>query len=199
MVLCTDEFREAVNRGCPLVLGGPLPHVMAAKAIAFKEALAPSFKTYAHQIVKNAQALAEGIQKRGGKVLTGGTDNHLLVVNVADSFQINGRMAETLLREARLTVNRNAVPRDVNGPWYTSGIRLGTPAVTTLGMKEAEMDEIARLMVELLKEAKPEIVEKTGLPSKARAAAPASALRRAQEGVAALLAQFPLYSELLID
>ncbi|HEX2582564.1 MAG TPA: glycine hydroxymethyltransferase [Chlamydiales bacterium] len=196
MVLCTSEYKDVVDKGCPIVLGGPLPHVMAAKALAFQEASLPSFSSYAHQIVENAKALAEGLLSHGVRVLTGGTDNHLLLMDVASSFQLNGRQAELLLREALLTVNRNAIPRDPNGAWYTSGIRMGTPAMTTLGMKQPEMKEIASIIAALLKDAKPEIVEKTGLASKSKAKVPAKEMQRAQERVGDLLKKFPLYPEL---
>ena len=106
LILCKKEFQEVIDKGCPLVLGGPLPHVIAAKAVAFTEALLPSFSTYSRQIVKNAKALAEELKKLGCDVLTGGTDNHLLLINVAKSFQLTGRQAETALRGARLTVDR---------------------------------------------------------------------------------------------
>src|SRR5579872_1369446 len=124
MILCKEEYREVIDKGCPLVLGGPLPHVMAAKAIAFKEANTPAFRTYAHQTVKNAQALGEELMGEGVPLTTGGTDNHLLVMNVFDGFGLTGRQAETALREARFTMSRNAIPFDKNGPWYTSGVRM---------------------------------------------------------------------------
>ena len=199
LVLCKEEFREAVDKGCPIVLGGPLPHVMAAKAIAFQEAATPEFCAYAQQIVDNSRALAAALMERGVKVLTNGTDNHLLVMDVMASFGLTGRQAETILREARLTVNRNSIPQDINGPWYTSGIRMGTPAMTTLGMKEREMREIASLLVDLLKCAIPEIVEKTNAPSKAKAKVPQPMLQKTQERVNELLSHFPLYPELCID
>ncbi len=199
MILCTAEYKEVVDKGCPIVLGGPLPHVMAAKAIAFKEASHPSFATYAHQIVENSKALAEGLMSHGAKVLTGGTDNHLLVTDVASTFKLNGRQAESLLREAGLTVNRNSIPRDPNGPWYTSGVRVGTAATTTLGMKPPEMKEIASIIFDLLQKATPEIVEKTGLASKAKATVPSKVMSRARERVGCLLKKFPLYPELIID
>lgn len=199
MVLCTNEYKEVVDKGCPIVLGGPLPHVMAAKAIAFKEAATPAFSHYAHQIVDNSKALAQSLMDHGVEVLTGGTDNHLLVMNVSKSFGLTGRQAETLLREARLTVNRNSVPRDPNGPWYTSGVRVGTPATTTLGMKPKQMKEIGSIIYDLLKEGKPGIDEKTGGPSKARVHAPKEAIAKAQNRVAEILEEFPLYSELVIE
>jgi glycine hydroxymethyltransferase len=198
LILCKGEFKEAVDKGCPLVLGGPLPHVMAAKAIAFKEALTPEYCRYAHQIVENARALAEAFTEKGVRVLTGGTDNHLLVIDVASSFNLTGRQAESLLREARLTVNRNAIPRDINGPWYTSGIRMGTPATTTLGMKPREMKEIASIAYDMLKEAEISTDEKTQKPSRAKATVPEQVMHRAQERVAEVLKHFPLYPELII-
>ncbi len=199
MVLCKEEFKEAVNKGCPLVLGGPLPHVMAAKALAFKEAASPEFSRYAHQIVDNARAFAGELMKKGVRILTGGTDNHLFVADVAATFQLTGRQAETLLRQAKFTVNRNSIPRDKNGAWYTSGIRIGTPAVTTLGMKTEEMKEMASIIYDLLKEAKVETVEKTGLPSKSAAMVDGPVMQRAQKRVAEILERFPLYPELVID
>lgn len=197
IVLCKDEYRESINKGCPIVLGGPLPHVMAAKAIAFKEAASPEYSRYAHQIVDNARAMAESLMKLGVDVLTQGTDNHLLVMNVAKSFHLTGRQAETVLREARLTVNRNAIPKDVNGPWYTSGIRIGTPATTTLGMKQPQMKEIASIIYDLLKHTKAATDEKTGGPSRAKTHVPPEVMQRAQHRVADVLKEFPLYSELI--
>jgi len=199
LVLCCKEFKESVDRGCPIVLGGPLPHVMAAKALAFKEAISPDFARYAHQIVDNAKALADALIHLGISVLTGGTDNHLVLFNAAKSFGLTGRQAETLLTEANLTVNRNSIPRDVNGPWYTSGIRLGTAALTTLGMKQTQMKEVASIIYDLLKEAQPALDEKTGAPSRAKASVPKNVLHRAKERVADLLKGFPLYPELVID
>src|SRR3989344_5011904 len=199
MVLCSAEYKEVVDKGCPIVLGGPLPHVMAAKALAFKEAASPEFSIYAHQIIENARALADALMSQGSRALTGGPGNHLLLMDVVSSFGLNGRQAESLLRAARVTVNRNSIPRDANGPWFTSGIRMGTPAMTTLGMKVPEMREIASIIAELLKDAKPDIVEKTGAPSREKASVPSKATHRAQERVAELLKKFPLYPELLID
>lgn len=199
LVLCKEEFREVVNKGCPLVLGGPLPHVMAAKAIAFKEASLPAFSDYAHQIVKNAKTLAETLAEKGAKILTGGTENHLLIIDVAKSFGLTGRQAEIILREAKMTVNRNAIPGDPNGPWYTSGVRLGTAALTTLGMQAEQMKEIGSMIYDLLTGAKPEIVEKTGLVSKTYATTSKHAMHHAQKRVAQLLKEFPLYPELTLD
>lgn len=199
LVLCKQEFREVVDKGCPIVLGGPLPHVMAAKAIAFKEVNTQAFQNYAHQIVANARCLAEHLQAQGIKCTTGGTDNHLIVFDVASTFGLTGRQAELALREARFTVNRNSLPFDSNGPWYTSGIRIGTPAVTTLGMKEREMKEIAILVYELLKACKPAISEKNNEPSRAKVEIDPSVLDAVRQGIAALLQSYPLYPELVID
>jgi glycine hydroxymethyltransferase len=198
MVLCKEEFREAVDKGCPYVLGGPLPHVMAAKAVAFREALRPEFALYAEKVVENAGVLADELMRLGVDVLTSGTDNHLVLVNVAKSFGLTGRQAETALREAHLTVNRNSIPQDIHGAWYTSGIRMGTPATTTLGMGAAEMKEIASIVVELLQKAAPEI-DKQGAPSRAKAKVEASSLDRSRSRVADLVQRFPLYPELKFD
>jgi len=197
-ILSTSEFGDMVNKGCPLLLGGPLPHVMAAKAVAFKEVNTPSFRQYANQIVKNAQALAERLLKKGCRLVTGGTENHLMILDVS-RFGLTGRQAETALREAGLTVNRNAIPFDPQGAWYTSGVRLGTPATTTLGMKEANMAEIGDIVYDVLSHTKAAIVEKTGQPSKANVIIEPRALEMAKEHVATLLQQFPLYPEITLE
>lgn len=198
IVLCTNEYKPVIDKGCPLVLGGPLPHVMAAKAIAFKEANTTAFQAYAHQIVANAKALAETFLAQGVFVTTNGTDNHLLVLDVAKSFGLNGRQAEIALRSAFFTVNRNSIPFDTNGAWYTSGIRIGPAALTTLGMKEPEMKAIATMIIELLKNTKPDEVE--GVPvNKAPPMVSPKNLKKIQEQVADLLKHFPLYPEVVID
>ncbi len=197
LVICKNEFKEVVDKGCPIVLGGPLPQVIAAKAIAFKEANTQSFQHYAQQIILNAHALAEELMKKGVKVSTNGTDNHLMVFDVASSFGLTGRQAELALREAHLTVNRNSIPYDKNGPWYTSGIRLGTPAVTTLGMKQAEMREIADGIVELLQHTKPAKDDKGA--SRAKVEMDRKIVANVQKRMAALLHAYPLYPELVID
>src|SRR3954451_8991393 len=145
MVLCDDSLAEHVDRGCPMVLGGPLPHVMAAKAVALAEASRPEFGAYAQRIVDNARALAEGLLTRGAKLVTGGTDNHLVLIDVS-GYGLTGRQAEAALLDAGIVTNRNSVPQDQNGAWYTSGIRIGTPALTTRGLGAQEMDEIAGLI-----------------------------------------------------
>ncbi len=199
LVMCQEEFKDAVNRGCPLVLGGPLPHVIAAKAVAFKEANTPKFQEYAHQIVANAKALAEKLVGLGVTILTGGTDNHLMVIDVMDTYGLNGRQAEVALREAGLTVNRNSIPFDVNGAWYTSGIRIGTPAMTTLGMKEEQMHQIALMMDDLLKGCKPAVSEKTKQKNRSKADIDPQVLNRVQLQVKDLLEDFPLYPELIVE
>lgn len=196
LILCKKEYREVIDKGCPLVLGGPLPHVMAAKAVAFKEANSEAFQNYAKQVVLNAQAFAESLLRKDVRLVTGGTDNHLLVVDVMSSFGLTGRQAEVAMREALMTVNRNAIPNDPNGAWYTSGVRIGTPALTSRGLKENEVREIADLMVDLLKVTQAKVVERTGNLSKAKVSIDATVLERARHEVTRLLSEFPLYPEL---
>jgi glycine hydroxymethyltransferase len=195
MVLCDAEFAEWVDKGCPAVLGGPLPHVMAAKAVAFREALKPEFKTYAQRIVENARALADGCLAEGLQVLTGGTDNHLLLLDVAASHGLTGRQAESALRECQITLNRNSLPFDPNGAWYTSGLRVGTPATTTLGMGPAEMREIARLIARGLAGSRP-LKLKSGQQSKSGYKLDPAAKEQVQSGILSLLDQHRLYPEL---
>ncbi len=190
LILCTEEYRDVVNKGCPLVLGGPLPHVIAAKTIAFKEANAQEFQEYAHQVVDNARALAEELKTYGVKVLTDGTDNHIVIFDAATTFGLTGKQAECALREARMTVNRNSIPFDVHRPWITSGVRLGTPAMTSLGMKEKEMKQIAGWIVAILK------ATKSAPESQVKVTMDSQVLKQVQEDVAALLRAFPLYAEL---
>lgn len=197
-ILCKQEFAETINKGCPLVLGGPLPHVMAAKAVAFKEANTPDFERYAHKIVENAQTMAQHFLNQGARLVSGGTENHLMILDVS-KFGLTGRQAETALREAGITVNRNAIPYDKNGPWYTSGIRLGTPAMTTLGMGAEEMKEIAAIILSVLSHTKSAIVQKTGQASKANVITDSGVIEAARQRVAALLQRFPLYPEIEID
>ena len=194
IVLCTEEFAEWVDKGCPMVLGGPLPHAIAAKAVALHEASQPSFREYAHRIVQNAQALAEACLQEGMDVLTGGTENHLLLVDVS-GFGITGRQAESALRECGITLNRNALPFDPNGPWYTSGLRVGTPAVTTLGMDTNEMREIAAVMKRVLAHAQP-TTTKDGKPSKARYRLDDGIAAEARSRVEALLDRHPCYPQI---
>jgi glycine hydroxymethyltransferase len=193
LVLTTKEFAEHVDKGCPLVLGGPLPHVLASKAVAFTEALRPEFRTYAAKIVDNARSLSASLMEQGHEVLTGGTDNHLVLVNVS-RIGLTGRQGESALRECGLTMNRNTIPFDPAGPWYTSGLRLGTPATTTLGMGAAEMREIGAIIATVLAATKP-TAAKDG-PSKAKYTIEPSVKAAALNRVAALLDSFPVYPEL---
>ncbi|MGL4540085.1 MAG: glycine hydroxymethyltransferase [Candidatus Rhabdochlamydia sp.] len=197
IVLCQKEFKEVVDKGCPITMGGPLPHVIAAKAVAFKEANTTSFCMYAEQIVKNAQGLANRLISHGIHVLTGGTENHLMVFEVASSFGLTGLQAENALRQAHFTVNRNSIPFDENGPWFTSGIRMGTAALTTLGMKEQEMHQIADWIYLLLKHTKPAKAE-TG-KSRSLVEIDSSILKEIQMHIGALLKRFPLYPDLIFD
>jgi len=197
LILCKKEYAESIDKGCPMLLGGPMPHVMAAKAIAFKEANTKEFQEYSHQIVKNAQALADALMKKNIKILTNGTDNHLVMLDVYSSFNLTGRQAESILRSANLTVNRNSIPSDINGPWYTSGIRLGTPAITTLGMKEAEMKIIANVIYDILKNTKPTFNTKINAKSKAKAEVDLSILKENQRKIKNLLEKFKLYPQLI--
>jgi len=201
MILCTKEFSEYVDKGCPLVMGGPLPQVMAAKAIALKEANNPEFKSYARNIVKNSKALAQACVAEGMSLPTGGTDNHLFLIDVRP-FGLTGRQAESVLRESGFTLNRNSLPYDSNGPWYTSGLRLGTPAVTTLGMGSDEMEETASIINLVLKNTRAEIItkgENSGKSSKAKYAIDPPILQEARDRVKILLDRFPVYPELELN
>jgi glycine hydroxymethyltransferase len=198
LVLCQREFATWVDKGCPAVLGGPLPHALAAKAVAFREACSPDFRAYAQAIVQNAQALAQACLEEGIEVLTGGTDNHLLLLDVTKTFGLTGRQAESALRACHITLNRNSLPFDANGPWYTSGLRLGTPAVTTLGMGVHEMREIARLIGRVLSNTTPATTAK-GASSRAYYNLEPSIAREVQERVQALLQRYPVYPELNVN
>ncbi len=196
LVLSTMEFAEALDKGCPLTMGGPLPHVIAAKAVAFREAGTPEFKVYAHKIVENCQALAAACVQGGLEVLTGGTDNHLLLVNVRGQG-LTGRQAESALHECGITLNRNSLPYDPNGPWYTSGLRIGTAAVTSLGMGVADMAELGAIISLVLKGTKPNPDPKDpAKPSKAKFTVDTAAKAEALSRVAALLGRYPVYPEL---
>jgi glycine hydroxymethyltransferase len=198
LVLCTREFAEHVDKGCPLVIGGPLPHILASKAIALTEALSDSFRTYAAAIVQNAQALAQACVAEGMTLATGGTDNHLMLINAA-SFGLTGRQAESALRDCGMTLNRNSLPNDPNGPWYTSGLRIGTPAVTTLGMGKKEMKEVAAIIKFVLVNTKPEPDAKTGKPGKAKYRVAPQVITEANRRICDLLSRFPLYKEIDLD
>jgi glycine hydroxymethyltransferase len=199
LVLCKGEFAEAVDKGCPTVLGGPLPQGIAAKAVAFREALRPEFRDYAQRIVKNAQTLAEELQRRDIQVLTGGTDNHIVLVDVASSFGLTGMQGETVLRSCSLTMNRNALPFDEIGPWYTSGLRLGTSAITTLGFGRDEIAEIADVIKSVLSEtraAEPTASDSSPKRTKGEYEVPPRVVEAARARIADLLAKHPVYPEI---
>ncbi len=150
MIMCRQDLAKSVNSSVfPGNQGGPLMHVIAAKAVAFKEAATPEFKAYQQQIVTNAKALADGLSRRGFRLVSGGTDNHLMLLDLRET-ELTGKVAQETLDQARITVNKNAIPFDTRSPFVTSGVRIGTPAVTSRGMKEAEMDQIADLIFRAL-------------------------------------------------
>jgi len=143
MILCKEPYAKAIDKAIfPGTQGGPLMHIIAAKAVCLGEALQPAFKAYGEQVVKNAQALAAGLLNRGVKLVSGGTDNHLMLIDLSDS-ELTGKELERRLDEVYITANKNTVPGEKRSPFVTSGVRLGTPAVTTRGLGEADMDEIA--------------------------------------------------------
>jgi glycine hydroxymethyltransferase len=178
LILCREEFAADVNRSVfPGIQGGPLVHVIAAKAVAFGEALRDDFKMYQQQILDNAQALAQTLKDAGLRIVSGGTDNHLLLVDVfMDGKGITGKAAEKALDEVHITVNKNTIPFDTNKPFVASGIRLGTPALTTRGMKEDDMRLIGKLIADIIHEPESEEVK-----------------ARVRRGVAELTARFPMY------
>jgi glycine hydroxymethyltransferase len=181
MILCREEFAKKLNSNIfPGIQGGPLMHVIAAKAVAFKEALAPEFKQYAQQIVNNAAALATGLKSRGFNLVSGGTDNHLMLVDLS-GLELTGKVAEETLEKAGITVNKNAVPFDTRSPFVTSGFRIGTPATTTRGLKEKEMEQVAAWIARAL--ANPEN---------------AAELAKIRGEVKELCSSFPLYAHRLV-
>ena len=180
MVMCRPEYAKDLDRTVlPGIQGGPLMHVIAAKAVAFREAQSPEWRSYQQQIVANARALAEGLMSRGYRLVSGGTDTHLMLVDLTPRG-MTGKDAQEALDRAWITVNKNGIPFDTKGPMVTSGVRIGTPAVTTRGMKEAEMGEIAGLIDRVLGAAGNEAAE--------------AAVRT---DVAELTRRFPLYAERL--
>ncbi|MGI8812068.1 MAG: serine hydroxymethyltransferase [Pyrinomonadaceae bacterium] len=182
LILCRDEFAKDVDRSVfPGVQGGPLVHIIAAKAVAFGETLKGDFKTYQQQILNNAKALADTLGAAGLRLVSGGTDNHLLLVDVfMDGKGITGKVAEKALDGVQITVNKNTIPFDTNKPFVASGIRLGTPALTTRGMKETEMREIGDLIAAIVLEPESDEVKK-----------------RVKHDVAELTSRFPMYSKRL--
>ncbi len=178
-ILCKAEHAAKIDKAIfPGSQGGPLENAIAAKAIAFGEAATPMFRDYAHQIVKNASALAEALAKQGFRLVSGGTDNHMMVVDLTPfDAELTGKEAQLVLDEAGITLNKNTIPNDPRSPFVTSGVRIGTPSVTTQGMKEAEMVEIADLIATAL-----------------RQRADAAAISAVRSRVAALCARFPVYA-----
>ena len=191
MVLCQPEYADAVDRGCPMVLGGPLGNVMAAKAVAFAEARQPAFATYAQNVADNAVALAEGLMKRGVRLVTGGTENHLVLLDVS-TFGLTGRQAESALLDAGIVTNRNAIPRDPNGAWYTSGVRMGTPALTSRGFGADEFDRVAELITDVLA-ATTATAAPSGGTSKAKYVVADGLADKTLSAAGELLAAHPLY------
>ena len=201
MVLCTKEFAPFVDKGCPLVIGGPLNHMIAAKGVAFTEANLPEFRAYSHSIVANAQALAEACAREEMDVVSGGTDNHLLLIDVR-SFGLTGRQAAGALMDCSITLNKNTIPYDPNGPISTSGLRVGTPAITTLGMGPDEMTEIASIFKLVLSNTKQGVIASgpnAGKPSKANYLLDEAAASEARSRVKALLDHYPVYPELDLE
>jgi glycine hydroxymethyltransferase len=180
MILCQEEYAKTIDSNIfPGIQGGPLMHVIAAKAVAFKEALAPEFKAYSKQVVRNAKVLADALVKRGLNLVSGGTENHLILVDFTGT-ETTGKMAEKALEKAGITVNKNSVPFETRSPFVTSGIRLGTPATTTRGLKEAEMERVAAWVVRAL----------DNMENEAELAAIKGEVRE-------MCKQFPLYAHLL--
>jgi len=196
LVLATKDYAGDVDRGCPMVLGGPLSHIMAAKAVALAEARTEAFRDYAHKVVDNARALAEGLLKRGGTLVTGGTDNHIVLLDVS-SFGLTGRQAESALLDSGIVTNRNSVPNDPNGAWYTSGIRLGTPALTSRGFTTSDMDEVAAMITDVLKKTTP-TTTKDGKPGKAKYELAQEVADGSKDRAAKLLDLHPLYPGLTL-
>jgi glycine hydroxymethyltransferase len=178
LILCREEFATDLNRSVfPGVQGGPLVHIIAAKAVAFGEALRDDFKAYQQQIIDNAKVLAETLSNAGLRLVSGGTDNHLLLVDVfMDGKGITGKVAEKALDDVQITVNKNTIPFDTNKPFIASGVRLGTPALTTRRMKEPEMRLIGEMIASVIHEPESEEVK-----------------TRVRQGVAEVTAKFPMY------
>ncbi|WP_164667573.1 serine hydroxymethyltransferase [Virgibacillus doumboii] len=177
MILCKEEFAKKIDKSVfPGMQGGPLMHVIAAKAVSFKEALSNDFKEYSKQIIANAKALSEALTKEGIRIVSGGTDNHLLLLDVTP-LELTGKAAEKVLDDIGITANKNTIPFDTESPFVTSGVRMGTAAVTTRGFKEPEMEEIASIISFTLKNHEDE-----------------AALREAEKRVENLTGKFPLYA-----
>lgn len=194
LVLCTEEYAPFVDRGCPLVLGGPLSHIMAAKAIALSEAAKPEFQDYAQRVVDNAVALADGLLKSGATVVSGGTENHIVLLDVSP-YGLTGRQAESALIDSGLVANRNAIPNDPNGAWFTSGVRFGTPALTTRGFTEDDLREVGTLIDQVLRATKVATTA-SGAPSKVKYELDPSVRDSVLARAAELVGAHPLYPEI---
>ena len=174
MILCREEYAKAIDKAIfPGTQGGPLMHVIAGKAVCFKEAQSEAFKAYQHQIVLNAKAMEEEFARQGVRMVSGGTDNHLLLLDLSDT-DVTGKELEALLGACNITVNKNTIPKEKRSPFITSGVRVGTPAVTTRGMKEPEMVEIAAMIARVIREGE-------------------ACVPQVKEQVLALCSRFPLY------
>ncbi len=180
LILCREEWAKAIDKAVfPGIQGGPLVHIISAKAVAFGEALKPDFKEYQQQVLRNASALASSLAERGLRIVSGGTDNHLMLVDVfAAGAGITGKVAEKALDEVHITVNKNTIPFDTNSPFVASGIRLGTPALTTRGMKESEMGVIGNLIADVVQNSESDEVK-----------------ARVRGDVKSLTEKFPLYAD----
>lgn len=189
IILSKSYLADQISRGCPRCSGGPLNNMIASKAVGFAEALKPEFREYANQVVKNCQILADELKKAGIKLQTDGTDNHLIIINLTD-LGINGRMAENALLECNIVTNRNSIPNDPNGAWYTSGLRIGTAALTTRGLKEEDMREIANCIDLVLHGIKP--VEGSKIKYTLNSNLKEFVLSRVNK----LLEKYPLYPEI---
>ncbi len=185
IILCKPEFAKQINSAVfPGMQGGPLMHVIAAKAVAFGEALRPEFRTYQENVIKNAKALCEGLQSKGFRVISGGTENHLLMIDVG-AKGLTGKEVEAALDKAHITVNKNTIPFETKSPFVTSGIRLGTPAITTRGLGVTEMQKIAGWICEVCDSLKAQAGEKRELPQDVAA--------KLSKEVKALCERFPIY------
>ena len=175
MILCREEYAKAIDKAIfPGTQGGPLEHVIAAKAVSFAEALTDEFKAYQHQIILNAKAMEKAFREEGVRMVSGGTDNHLMLLDFTGT-EMTGKLMENLLEDANITVNENTVPNETRSPFVTSGIRVGTPAATSRGLKEAEMEQVARWIAKVLREGE------TAVPA-------------VKKEVEALMANYPLYA-----
>lgn len=180
MILCREQYAKAIDKAIfPGTQGGPLEHVIAGKAVCFKEAATPEFKAYQHQIVLNAKVMAGAFVEAGIHLVSGGTDNHLMLLDLTGTG-VNGKQLEALLGEANITVNKNTIPKETLSPFITSGVRIGTPAVTTRGMKEPEMVVIAGMIARIIREGE-------------------AAVPQVKRDVLALLENFPLYADCVVD